>query len=66
MQHGIETADGDKVWLRHPSAYHAGCPRVPGGEIAPVTDGVETDMLSLARDDLTPGDLPQRRRPSTA
>jgi HD superfamily phosphodiesterase len=54
LQHGVDEADARKVWLS--IALHT-TPNVPEflePEIALVTAGVETDVLGIGRDDLTP------------
>jgi HD domain len=54
LQRGVDKADADKVWLG--IALHT-TPGVPGflePEIALVTAGVETDVLGIGRDDLSP------------
>src|ERR1700742_1678932 len=53
MQHGVDKADADKVWL--PIALHTtpGVPEFLEPEIALVTAGVETDVLGIGRDDLS-------------
>ena len=54
LQRGVDKADADKVWLG--IALHT-TPGVPGflePEIALVTAGVETDVLGIGRDALSP------------
>src|SRR6476469_4158637 len=54
LDHGVGAADARKVWLS--IALHT-TPNVPeflDPEIALVTAGVETDVLGIGRDDLTP------------
>jgi hypothetical protein len=54
LQHGVDEADARKVWLS--IALHT-TPNVPEflePEIALVTAGVETDVLGIDRDDLSP------------
>ena len=53
MQHGVDKADADKVWLGIALHTTPGDARVPGPEIALVTAGVETDVLGIGRDDLS-------------
>jgi HD superfamily phosphodiesterase len=57
LEHGVDEADADKVWLG--IALHT-TPRVPefrAPETALVTAGVETDVLGIGRDDLSAEDL---------
>ena len=57
LQHGVDEADARKVWLS--IALHT-TPNVPEflePEIALVTAGVETDVLGIGRDDLSPDQL---------
>ena len=54
LERGVDEADAAKVWLS--IALHT-TPGIPGfldPEIALVTAGVETDVLGIGRDDLTP------------
>jgi hypothetical protein len=53
MQHGVDKADADKVWLAIALHTTPGVPEFLGPEIALVTAGVETDVLGIGRDDLS-------------
>ncbi|MGO9927931.1 MAG: HD domain-containing protein [Mycobacterium sp.] len=54
MQHGVEKADADKVWLGIALHTTPGIPEFLEPEVALVTAGVETDVLGIGRDDLSP------------
>ena len=54
MQHGVDKADADKVWLSIALHTTPGLPEFLAPEIALVTAGVETDVLGIGRDDLPP------------
>ena len=54
LQHGVEKADADKVWLSIALHTTPGIPEFLEPEIALVTAGVETDVLGIGRDDLAP------------
>ena len=54
MQYGVDKADADKVWLAIALHTTPGVPEFLGPEIALVTAGVETDVLGIDRDDLSP------------
>ena len=57
LERGVDEADARKVWLS--IALHT-TPNVPEflePEIALVTAGVETDVLGIGRDDLSPAEL---------
>jgi HD domain len=54
MQHGVDEADADKVWLSIALHTTPGIPEFLAPEIALVTAGVETDVLGIGRDDLSP------------
>ena len=54
LQHGVEKADADKVWLSIALHTTPGIPEFLEPEIALVTAGVETDVLGFGRDDLAP------------
>jgi hypothetical protein len=54
LQHGIDKADADKVWLGIALHTTPGIPEFLAPEIALVTAGVETDVLGIGRDDLSP------------
>lgn len=57
MERGIDKADADKVWQCIASHTTPGIPEFMGPEIALVTAGVETDVLGIGRDDLSPDAL---------
>ncbi|WP_242660830.1 HD domain-containing protein [Mycobacterium alsense] len=54
VQHGVDRADADKVWLSIALHTTPGIPEFLDPEIALVTAGVETDVLGIGRDDLPP------------
>jgi len=54
LQHGVEKADADKVWLGIALHTTPGIPEFLEPEVALVTAGVETDVLGIGRDDLSP------------
>ncbi|MCV7379186.1 diguanylate cyclase [Mycobacterium alsense] len=54
VQHGVDRADADKVWLSIALHTTPGIPEFLDPEIALVTAGVETDVLGIGRDDLSP------------
>jgi HD superfamily phosphodiesterase len=54
LQHGVDQADADKVWLSIALHTTPGIPEFLEPEIALVTAGVETDVLGIGRDDLAP------------
>jgi len=54
LQHGVDKADADKVWLGIALHTTPGIPEFLAPEIALVTAGVETDVLGIGRDDLSP------------
>jgi HD domain len=54
LQHGVDKADADKVWLSIALHTTPGIPEFLEPEIALVTAGVETDVLGIGRDDLPP------------
>jgi hypothetical protein len=54
LQRGADQADADKVWLGIALHTTPGIPEFLAPEIALVTAGVETDVLGIARDDLSP------------
>jgi hypothetical protein len=53
MQHGVDKAEADKVWLAIALHTTPGVPEFLEPEIAWVTAGVETDVLGIGRDDLS-------------
>ena len=53
-QRGVEQAKADKVWLGIALHTTPGIPEFLEPEIALVTAGVETDVLGIGRDDLSP------------
>src|SRR6202042_1302488 len=56
-RHGVDNADADKVWLGIALHTTPGVPEFLAPETALVTAGVETDVLGIGRDDLSPEDL---------
>jgi HD domain len=52
LQHGVQKADADKVWLGIALHTTPGVPEFLAPETALVTAGVETDVLGIGRDDL--------------
>ncbi|BBX47167.1 HD domain-containing protein [Mycobacterium cookii] len=54
LEHGVEQADVDKVWLGIALHTTPGVPEFLAPETALVTAGVETDVLGIGRDDLPP------------
>ena len=52
LQHGVDKADADKVWLSIALHTTPGVPEFLDPEIALVTAGVETDVLGIDRDEL--------------
>ena len=54
LQHGVDKANADKVWLGIALHTTPGVPEFLEPEIALVTAGVETDVLGIGRDDLSP------------
>ncbi|WP_454790314.1 HD domain-containing protein [Mycolicibacterium lutetiense] len=57
LQHGVDEAAARKVWLGIAMHTTPGIPEFLDPEIALVTAGVETDVLGIGLDKLTPGDL---------
>jgi hypothetical protein len=57
LQHGVGEADADKVWLSIALHTTPGIPEFLAPEIALVTAGVETDVLGIGRDVLSPDAL---------
>lgn len=57
LQHGVDEAAARKVWLGIALHTTPGVPEFLDPEIALVTAGVETDVLGIGRDNLTPDDL---------
>ena len=57
LQHGVDEADARKVWLSIALHTTPGVPEFLDPEIALVTAGVETDVLGIGRDDLSPDQL---------
>jgi HD superfamily phosphodiesterase len=57
LEHGVEDADADKVWLGIALHTTPGVPEFRAPETALVTAGVETDVLGIGRDDLAAEDL---------
>jgi HD domain len=54
LQRGVDKAGADKVWLGIALHTTPGIPEFLAPEIALVTAGVETDVLGIGRDDLSP------------
>ncbi|OBI53323.1 HD domain-containing protein [Mycobacterium sp. E796] len=54
LRHGVDEADARKVWLGIALHTTPGIPEFLEPEIALVTAGVETDVLGIGRDDLSP------------
>ena len=57
LQHGVDEADARKVWLSIALHTTPGVPEFLDPEIALVTAGVETDVLGIGLDDLSPDQL---------
>jgi HD domain len=57
LQHGVDEADAHKVWLSIALHTTPGIPEFLEPEVALVTAGVETDVLGIGRDDLSPDAL---------
>ncbi|WP_412458075.1 HD domain-containing protein [Mycolicibacterium wolinskyi] len=57
LQRGVDAAAARKVWLGIALHTTPGVPEFLDPEIALVTAGVETDVLGIGRDDLTPDAL---------
>ncbi len=57
LQHGVDEGDARKVWLSIALHTTPGVPEFLEPEIALVTAGVETDVLGIGRDDLSPDQL---------
>ncbi len=54
LEHGVEESDAAKVWLGIALHTTPGVPEFLAPETALVTAGVETDVLGIGRDDLSP------------
>ena len=54
LERGVDKADADRVWLSIALHTTPGVPEFLEPEIALVTAGVETDVLGIGRDDLSP------------
>jgi hypothetical protein len=54
LQRGVDNAGADKVWLGIALHTTPGVPEFLAPEVALVTAGVETDVLGIGRDDLSP------------
>jgi hypothetical protein len=54
LQRGVDRAHADKVWLGIALHTTPGVPEFLAPEVALVTAGVETDVLGIGRDDLSP------------
>jgi len=57
LQHGVDEADARRVWLSIALHTTPGVPEFLDPEIALVTAGVETDVLGIGRDDLSPQEI---------
>lgn len=57
LQHGVGEAEAGKVWLAIALHTTPGVPEFLDPEIALVTAGVETDVIGIGRDDLSPADI---------
>jgi HD superfamily phosphodiesterase len=57
LDHGVDDAGADKVWLGIALHTTPGVPEFRAPETALVTAGVETDVLGIGRDDLAAEDL---------
>jgi hypothetical protein len=57
LERGVDKADADKVWLGIALHTTPGIPEFLEPEIALVTAGVETDVLGIGREDLSPDAL---------
>lgn len=57
LERGVDKADAGKVWLGIALHTTPGIPEFLEPEIALVTAGVETDVLGIGRDDLSPDAL---------
>ncbi|KLO30842.1 diguanylate cyclase [Mycolicibacter heraklionensis] len=57
LQHGVGEAEAHKVWLAIALHTTPGVPEFLDPEIALVTAGVETDVIGIGRDDLSPADI---------
>jgi hypothetical protein len=57
LERGVDAADANKVWLGIALHTTPGIPEFLAPEIALVTAGVETDVLGIGRDDLSPDAL---------
>ncbi|MEZ0351117.1 HD domain-containing protein [Mycobacterium sp. pR1184] len=54
LERGVDPADADKVWLSIALHTTPGIPEFLAPEVALVTAGVETDVLGIDRDELSP------------
>ncbi|MEE6134841.1 HD domain-containing protein [Mycobacterium sp. 050128] len=54
LEHDVDPADADKVWLSIALHTTPGIPEFLAPEVALVTAGVETDVLGIERDELSP------------
>ncbi|MCV7409260.1 diguanylate cyclase [Mycobacterium florentinum] len=54
LERGVDQADADKVWLSIALHTTPGIPEFLAPEVALVTAGVETDVLGIDRDELSP------------
>jgi HD domain len=57
LEHDVDEADADKVWLGIALHTTPGIPEFLAPEVALVTAGVETDVLGIDRDELSPDAL---------
>ncbi len=54
LEHDVDRSDADKVWLSIALQTTPGIPEFLAPEVALVTAGVETDVLGIERDELSP------------
>lgn len=54
LEHDVDQADADQVWLSIALHTTPGIPEFLAPEVALVTAGVETDVLGIDRDELSP------------
>ncbi|MEB3982170.1 HD domain-containing protein [Mycobacterium sp. 663a-19] len=57
LQHGVDKADADKVWLGIALHTTPGIPEFLAPEVALVTAGVQTDVLGIGREALSRKDI---------
>jgi hypothetical protein len=56
-ERGVDEADAGKVWLAIALHTTPGVPEFLDPEVALVTAGVETDVIGIGRDELSPADI---------